>query len=1024
MTNSISHSGAGHGPRGRAQSAGSDIESIGNNGEVEEQMQCPVNRTHEPQRVLLDNDFRLKVILSPYDAANTLKQLENDTAFLNTEGRVCFGLTLGVSRNRYPIANGMSPVIKLQQSYKALALRNGQTGSNANDAWEGVHRSQAYEDYVTNSAFSLNAVIADARTKVGGGSSVVTTEGAVVQEPVLSTVVEGPSSYHMSVTEILNRWTLSDTVWYCLQKVFTRDWKAALKISPEQYRDRFMKFAQEKMIDTLRKHAEIRCLGPDKRPRRLTLDLNDIHSFEQFQQCIATKKFTDMMRRSGVPELSQEDLASSRTTILCSPPQRAKNLFNEIKAIRQRSLSVQAKEAHNNHGIAVFDFTRPDRPLAWREERQQKLETKEMEDAAALSILDDLLSRRQRVVLSRFVTLVKDRLYEANLTVTLDDLLFPQVDVGRCIEELREPRELYEQARKAREYGKTATAWLRGMQDLVADFNAQLRAAGGGSSSGGGSPGPGLSDAPGSRSSIRSNSSVGGNAGGGGAGTGDASVTMMQRLNRMLYVTLLIDGGIKNRASTGLDQRRMKAENLSKKAHKALMRDLDPLIRSVIMNKRFLQLALRMVEYSSLTLERVDLRKRIDSVRRMVSDAVEMNRSNPEFDIAALPEPTQAQSDFANQVVTVADRVRRVLMEVARLEREYPIEGMLSLVDQEKPPMRRLLSDVAMLVHDLSSDEEASVESDSEADDHSPKAFVKRFPRHVRRGQFFRHRALQSKKSRRALQKIYNLEAIATPMHIPSDLLAPYFRYWRRTYAQTMPFQRFLFYCPFLSSTQMKNLAVNNLPLFTKIMCEKGMSNGIPSGVQVRYLRNARHRRQYEAILCKGGFFIDKDGQPFDTAEMESNFSGRGFGICSFCVPSGDVFSRSLTTILSRSGFRTPSDGLFLGTHRVRHFHHSTFFGGRQVDFAGEMQFEDGRLCVITNKSGHYKPGDAEILVILNWLHSNGVDLKDIEFRTVHDVPEDSDDHYVSHNADELRLRLEDAATALPLPDDTVEESD
>lgn len=120
------------------------------------------------------------------------------------------------------------------------------------------------------------------------------------------------------------------------------------------------------------------------------------------------------------------------------------------------------------------------------------------------------------------------------------------------------------------------------------------------------------------------------------------------------------------------------------------------------------------------------------------------------------------------------------------------------------------------------------------------------------------------------------------------------------------------------------------------------MSNGIPSGVQVRYLRNARHRRQYEAILCKGGFFIDKDGQPFDTAEMESNFSGRGFGICSFCVPSGDVFSRSLTTILSRSGFRTPSDGLFLGTHRVRHFHHSTFFGGRQVDFAGEMQFEEG----------------------------------------------------------------------------------
>ena len=158
----------------------------------EEEMACPVNRTHEPQRVLLDNDFRLKVILSPYDAANTLKQLLNDTAFLNTEGRVCFGLTLGVSRNRYPIANGMSPVIKLQQSYQSLQQQHG----DSTGAWEGVHRSQAYEDYVTHSTFSRNAVIADARSKkAGGGGSLATTNGAVVQEPVVSTVVEGPSSY-------------------------------------------------------------------------------------------------------------------------------------------------------------------------------------------------------------------------------------------------------------------------------------------------------------------------------------------------------------------------------------------------------------------------------------------------------------------------------------------------------------------------------------------------------------------------------------------------------------------------------------------------------------------------------------------------------------------------------------------------------------------------------------------------------------------------------------------------------------
>ncbi len=216
-----------------------------------------------------------------------------------------------------------------------------------------------------------------------------------------------------------------------------------------------MKFAREKLIDTLRKHAEIRCLGPDKRPRRLTVDLNDIHSFQQFQQCVSAKKFADMMRRSGVPELSPEDLASSNTTIVRTEPTRAKQLFDAIKSKRPRSLTVQAQDSSsssggsNAHGIAVFDFTRPDWPLGWREQRQQVMETKEMEEAAALSILDDLLSRRQRVVLSRFVSLVKDRLYEANLTVTLDDLLFPKVDLGRCVEELREPRELCVRALRA-----------------------------------------------------------------------------------------------------------------------------------------------------------------------------------------------------------------------------------------------------------------------------------------------------------------------------------------------------------------------------------------------------------------------------------------------------------------------------------------------------------------------------------------------------------------------------------------------
>ncbi len=63
-------------------------------------------------------------------------------------------------------------------------------------------------------------------------------------------------------------------------------------------------------------------------------------------------------------------------------------------------------------------------------------------------------------------------------------------------------------------------------------------------------------------------------------------------------------------------------------------------------------------------------------------------------------------------------------------------------------------------------------------------------------------------------------------------------------------------------------------------------------------------------------------------------------------------------------------------------------------------------------------------MVILNWLHINGVDLSGIEFRTVHDVPHDSDTHFVSHNAEELRQRLERDARAPPLSPTSLPEAE
>src|SRR5262249_16159192 len=43
--------------------------------------------------------------------------------------------------------------------------------------------------------------------------------------------------------------------------------------------------------------------------------------------------------------------------------------------------------------------------------------------------------------------------------------------------------------------------------------------------------------------------------------------------------------------------------------------------------------------------------------------------------------------------------------------------------------------------------------------------------------------------------------------------------------------------------------------------------------------------------------------------------------------------------------------------------HHSSVLAGQEVAGAGTMEFDDqGKLAKITNKSGHYKPGDAQMI--------------------------------------------------------------
>lgn len=81
---------------------------------------------------------------------------------------------------------------------------------------------------------------------------------------------------------------------------------------------------------------------------------------------------------------------------------------------------------------------------------------------------------------------------------------------------------------------------------------------------------------------------------------------------------------------------------------------------------------------------------------------------------------------------------------------------------------------------------------------------------------------------------------------------------------------------------------------------------------------------------------VDYVGKPYDTVHHQSNSAGKGFAICAFFNNAKD----------KKEG------GFYAGNHRFGEFHHSSFFAGEPVHFAGEIQVETGRLKVITQKSG------------------------------------------------------------------------
>src|SRR6185437_14900388 len=112
---------------------------------------------------------------------------------------------------------------------------------------------------------------------------------------------------------------------------------------------------------------------------------------------------------------------------------------------------------------------------------------------------------------------------------------------------------------------------------------------------------------------------------------------------------------------------------------------------------------------------------------------------------------------------------------------------------------------------------------------------------------------------------------------------------------------------------------------------------------QVKYLGTDEARDEFE---LKVGGSVTQGGQPYDTSAMYSKFKGDGFAI-----------------------YVMGQDGRFYSTsHKIGLFHHSSFMGGGAVAGAGEIKVTGGTVQYITNKSGHYTPGDRELTQTLHAL--------------------------------------------------------
>lgn len=108
-------------------------------------------------------------------------------------------------------------------------------------------------------------------------------------------------------------------------------------------------------------------------------------------------------------------------------------------------------------------------------------------------------------------------------------------------------------------------------------------------------------------------------------------------------------------------------------------------------------------------------------------------------------------------------------------------------------------------------------------------------------------------------------------------------------------------------------------------------------------------------------------------------------------VPNADVDTAGSVSFHSGNGWEVFVVGgggdLHMASHKIGKFHHSSLLAGGAVSFAGELKVAGGKVAVMSNKSGHYRPTVDHFLHYLKTIRAQGLPL-DFQVVRMGEVPD------------------------------------